>query len=233
LFCFAVGASHVTTRKTIFIGQGRPELARSLRWGRLLWRWLPIAYALTERQARLRERLANRVSLTDTDISLVWAAVALILVPHPDSLLLIRRAERSGDPWAGHMALPGGRQEAADEDLVATAIRETQEEVGVQLTRGHLVGALDDVIPRTPVLPSIAVRPFVFEYPMRPVLHLNPEVAAATWTTLDHLLNPETHHLVELKVAGKVRVVPAYELESGIVWGMTERMLTSLLTTLS
>jgi 8-oxo-dGTP pyrophosphatase MutT (NUDIX family) len=199
----------------------------------LLWRWLPIAYALTQRQARLRERLANRPSITDTDVSLIWAAVALIIVPHPDSLLLIRRAERSGDPWGGHMALPGGRQEAVDADLVATAIRETQEEVGVHLTRDHLVGALDDVIPRTPVLPTIAVRPFVFEYPTRPALHLNPEVAAASWTTLKRLLDPETHHPVELKVAGQVRVVPAYELESGIVWGMTERMLTNLLTTLS
>jgi 8-oxo-dGTP pyrophosphatase MutT (NUDIX family) len=194
---------------------------------------LPIAHALTQRQARLRERLATRSLPTDTDVSLLWAAVALILVPDPDSILLIRRAERSGDPWGGHMALPGGRQEAADEDLVATVIRETREEVGVALTREHLIGALDDVIPRTPVLPPIAVRPFVFEYPLRPALHLNPEVAAASWTSLEDLSSPETHHSVELNVAGQTRLVAAYELESGIVWGMTERMLTNLLTLLS
>jgi hypothetical protein len=92
---------------------------------------------------------------------------------------------------------------------------------------------LDDVIPRTPVLPPIGVRPFVFEYPTRPALSLNPEVAAATWASLDHLLNPETHHSVQLNVAGQVRMVPGYELESGIVWGMTERMLTDLLTLLA
>jgi len=70
---------------------------------------------------------------SDEDPSLLWAAVAIILTPQPDSILLIRRADRSGDPWSGHMALPGGRREAGDSDLAGTAIRETAEEVGIRL----------------------------------------------------------------------------------------------------
>jgi 8-oxo-dGTP pyrophosphatase MutT (NUDIX family) len=164
--------------------------------------------------------------------SLVWAAVALILTPDPDSILLIRRADRSGDPWSGHMALPGGRQAPGDPDLLGTAIRETAEEVGIELRRTDLTGQLDDVVPRTPRLPPIAVRPFVFLLPHRPDLTLSPEVANANWVTLEHLRQAETHHPVRLEIAGQSLEVEAYELENAIVWGMTERILTSFLSQL-
>ena len=184
------------------------------------------------RAARLRERLTKGEFAADHDPGLIWAAVALVLVPDPDSILLIRRAERAGDPWSGHMALPGGRREAGDLDLLATAIRETAEEVGVQLGAQDMAGSLDDVIPRTPVLPPIAVRPFVFLLPQRPTLTLNPEVSKASWVGLDLLLRAGAHHPVQLDVAGQSRQVLAYEVENGIVWGMTERILTSFLAQL-
>jgi len=180
------------------------------------------------RLVRLRDRLAAYRPNTDEDASLVWAAVAVIITPNPDSILLIRRAERVGDPWGGHMALPGGRREP-NEDLLATVLRETAEEVGVRLKREQLAGTLDDVVPRTPVLPPVAVRPFVFLVPARPQLTPNAEVAAASWVTIDHFLHPATHHPVRLEVAGQNRLVPAYQLDNAIVWGMTERILTSLL----
>jgi 8-oxo-dGTP pyrophosphatase MutT (NUDIX family) len=155
--------------------------------------------------------------------------VAVVVVPNPDAVLLIRRAERTGDPWSGHMALPGGRRDPEDEDLTATAMRETAEEVGLELPRASLLGTLDDVVPRTPVLPPIAVRPCVFALPARPPLTLNPEVAAARWVSLDHLLHPDTYHSVRIQIRGENRAFPAYQLEDAIVWGMTERVVTSLL----
>ena len=190
---------------------------------------MPIPFALSGSRARLRERLAPSDFSAELDSSLLWAAVAIVLAPDPDALLLIRRAERLGDPWSGHMALPGGRREAGDADLLATAIRETSEEVGVELTPAELAGSLEDVVPRTPVLPPIAVRPFVFLRDSRPALTLNSEVTSATWVPLAHLLRPDTHHLVRLEISGSSRLVPAYELSDAIVWGMTERILTQLL----
>lgn len=195
----------------------------------MLRRWLPIPPALRAGLASLRQRLARHQLPQDDDPSLVWAAVALIVAPNPDSILLIRRADRDGDPWGGHMALPGGRREPEDPDLVTTAVRETREEVGVGLGADQLAGALADVIPRTPVLPPIAVRPFVFQVPDRPQLSPNPEVAQATWVTLDYLVRPETHHPIRVEVGGKDRLVPAFELDEAIVWGMTERILTNFL----
>lgn len=194
---------------------------------------MSLAQPLSPRLARLRQRLAGHRPVSgEGDASLIWAAVAVVLVPSPDAVLLIRRAERVGDPWSGHMALPGGRRDPEDEDLVATALRETFEEVGLRLDRADLLGGLDDVVPRTPVLPPIAVRPFVFGLAERPPLTLNPEVAGVRWVHLDHLLHPETYHSARLEIRGEPRDFPAYRVDESIVWGMTERILTGLLAQL-
>ncbi|MGZ8391569.1 MAG: NUDIX hydrolase [Gemmatimonadales bacterium] len=195
----------------------------------MLWRWLRIALALTGRLAKLKERLANQPDTAADDPSLIWAAVAVLIAPNPDAILLIRRADRPGDPWSGHMALPGGRRETEDADLLATAIRETREEVGIHLGREQLLGGLDDVVPRNPVLPPIAVRPFAFHLAARPPLLLNPEVAAAQWVTLEDLLQPGGHDLATLEIAGQMRDVQAYRIADAVVWGMTERILTVFL----
>jgi 8-oxo-dGTP pyrophosphatase MutT (NUDIX family) len=205
--------------------------------------WMPIydhrctdcghRFELTGRLTRLRARLSGDRAAHEEDGALVWAAVAAVLTPDPDAILLIRRADRPGDPWSGHMALPGGRHEPGDEDLIATAVRETSEEVGFRLSPGSFAGTLEDVIPRTPVLPPIAVRPFVFVLPDAPRLVPNPEVASARWVPIDDLMKPGVHHPVHLEVLGQSREVQAYQLDDGIVWGMTERILANLIRHLS
>ncbi len=177
--------------------------------------------------ARLRARPPGPPA--DDDPSLLWAAVALILVAEPEEFLLICRAERAGDPWSGHLALPGGRRDDTDADLLATAVRETQEEVGVALGTDLLVGTLADVVPRTPVLPPIAIRPFVFLLPRRPALSLNVEVAAAEWVPVALLADPAARHELSLDIQGRRRQAPAYATRAGSVWGLTERILTSLI----
>jgi 8-oxo-dGTP pyrophosphatase MutT (NUDIX family) len=127
------------------------------------------------------------------------------------------------------MALPGGRREPRDPDLLATVVRETAEELGVNLSGIRPAGILEDVVPRTPVLPPMAVRPFVFVLPTRPPLIPNHEVASAQWVPLDDLLIPEAYHPVRLTVAEQSRDFPAYQIENALIWGMTERILTNLL----
>jgi hypothetical protein len=65
--------------------------------------------------------------------------------------------------------------------------------------------------------------------PVRPQLALNPEVSAAGWVPVDHLLHPETYRSVQLELSGETRDFPAYHLEDAFVWGITERILTDLL----
>jgi 8-oxo-dGTP pyrophosphatase MutT (NUDIX family) len=176
----------------------------------------------------VRRRLERAPRQVDATPLIRWAAVAIVIAPGPDAVLVVRRAERAGDPWSGQMALPGGRR-AEGEDLLFTALRETEEEVGLVVPPEALLGVLDDVAPLTPMLPPIAVRPFVFRLERRAVLRPNHEVADAQWVPLETLLHPETYTPVEVEVQGGIRRVSAYRLAEGTVWGMTERILSDLL----
>ncbi len=161
------------------------------------------------------------------------AAVALILIERQGlEALFIKRAVRVGDPWSGQVALPGGRYEPEDQDLLTTAIRETGEETGVDLSRAERLGALDDLYPRTPTLPPVRVRPFVFTIPSAPPLVISDEVERAFWVPLARLAEPAVRRDVKLIVRGEPRVFPAYDLGEEVIWGMTERILTPFLTML-
>ncbi len=209
-------------------GGGRPGLVRcrAAAVGLLRRRLSP---ALS-RIARLAGALATRVPTAVEDPSRKLAAVAVILVRDPDAVLLIRRADREGDRWSGQMAFPGGRWSSEDPDLLATAQRETQEEVGVDLSEARLLGRFDDSAPRTQLLPPVIVRPFVFVLESRQLLVPNHEVAAAVWTPFDALLEPGVYRPFEFAARGTRMLLPGYHLEQGVVWGMTERILTPLLS---
>lgn len=163
------------------------------------------------------------------DAETTWAAVSVIIAPDPDAVLLIRRAERAGDPWSGHIGLPGGRQDASDGDLSDTALRETSEEIGWPLDRRQLLGALPDVWPRTPLPRLIVVRPFVFAVPERWDLVLSDEVAETFWVPVADLRDPEIYHETMIELRGERRGFPAFHLGQHLIWGLTERILTPLL----
>ena len=156
------------------------------------------------------------------------AAVALVLLegPHGLEILLIRRAERADDPWSGQIALPGGRYGAGDLDLEATAVRETREETGVDLSGAERLGVLDDLYPRTPILPPVVVRPFVFALARRAALVPSDEVQRAFWLPLGRLSEPGVRREVTLSLRGGPRTFPAYLVDEDLIWGMTERILT-------
>jgi len=190
-----------------------------------LRRWLLALSDLAALMARLAERRAREVH----DPARPQAAVAILLAPDPVRLLLIRRAERAGDPWSGQLALPGGRREERDADLLDTALRETHEEVGLAIDRTAHRVTLDDLAPVIPVLPPIMVRPFVLETREALAPRVSDEVAAVSWVALDRLIVTGTYRVATIDVRGAPREVPGYHLDEGLLWGMTERILTPLI----
>jgi 8-oxo-dGTP pyrophosphatase MutT (NUDIX family) len=192
-------------------------------------------------RAKLSSTEARRHELVEVQRR---AAVAAILRPMPGDtqgniqgdieVLLIRRAERSGDPWSGHMAFPGGHQEPYDVDLRATAMRETLEEVGLDLRQHDYLGPLDELpaISRGRFLGMI-ISPHVFALRHERV-HLSPnvEVAELMWVPLGRLMRGEVDTIKELSVEGEQRRLPAYRVQDHLVWGMTHSMLQSLFAVL-
>jgi 8-oxo-dGTP pyrophosphatase MutT (NUDIX family) len=179
--------------------------------------------------ARIRHRLAT-VEPRDAGTE-PRAAVATILrepvVGRPE-VLLIRRAEHPADPWSGHMAFPGGRFDPADPSLEHTAIRETVEELGLDLrAHGELVTRLDDVPTHKT---GLVVRPFVFTVHATPPLAPNEEVDEVHWVDLRSLLQGERDTTHELEWKGSLHRMPAYQVADRIVWGLTYRMLQILFT---
>jgi 8-oxo-dGTP pyrophosphatase MutT (NUDIX family) len=132
-----------------------------------------------------------------------------------------------GDPWSGHLALPGGRRQAEDSTLLDTAIRETAEEVGIALPDKALLGELDDLSPVSPHLPQVVVRPFVFGLETRPAVIGSAEVALHLWVTRDALVAARTSELLPL--LGQARTMPGYRLGAHFIWGMTERIIAPFL----
>jgi 8-oxo-dGTP pyrophosphatase MutT (NUDIX family) len=160
------------------------------------------------------------------------AAVALLLRPAAADLevLLIRRAERAGDPWSGHMAFPGGRADPRDADTITTAARETLEEVGIDVVHGgEWLGALEELHPRAGA-PPISVYPHVFAVPAGTGARPNHEVGQAFWVPLGEIADPRAaaEHLHTAPNGVRARF-PAYVVRGHVVWGLTYRMLSEFL----
>ena len=92
-----------------------------------------------------------------------------------------------------------------------------------------LIGPLDDLAPTISTLPRILVRPFVFLLDRPALLRLSDEVADAAWVDLEELLSPSVWGNHDVEARGVRFTRPGYRLPHGIVWGMTERILTPVL----
>jgi len=183
--------------------------------------------------AKLRTSLSSRRPVeAEEEPGVRKAAVALIFRAGADGspeLLFIKRAEYPGDPWSGQIAFPGGREEAGDSSLQATATRETREETGIDLTReGMVIGVLDDLRPRTVRLPAVIVRPFVAVLERSEPLELSSEVALAFWIPFGTLAHKEAWREDRVFARGVQINARVFRHEDHVIWGMTERILAQL-----
>ena len=152
------------------------------------------------------------------------AAVAAILVER--SVLLMVRAAREGDPWSGHISLPGGGYQPSDRDLLVTAMRETHEEIGVDLASARLLGNLPALHPRASGPVGIEVTPFVFA-PTSPVIpELGPEAVGTFWLPLDLAASGALDGTYTYRPD---LTLPCWTFEGHTIWGMTWRILVDLL----
>ena len=168
----------------------------------------------------------------EEDLDRMEAAVALILrATSPLEILVIKRATFEGDPWSGHMALPGGRWERSDAGLLHTAMRETREETGIDLsTLGTPLGRLPDVNPASPRLPAMRIAPFVFGVPEAVSGSVaSHEVESVHWVPVDALRQPEASATVRIHFSGFSKTFPSYAVCDEHVWGLTHRILTGFL----
>lgn len=164
------------------------------------------------------------------------AAVAAILREQGSEIeaLFILRAQKIGDPWSGHMAFPGGHRDPQDSDLQQTAVRETLEELNVDLQKhARLLGSLEHVKanPRGANI-DMVVAPYVYLLESEPEIKPNHEVANFHWGSLHKMYSGEALTSREFQVQGQTRSFPGYGVDGEIVWGLTYRVLGHFFTLL-
>ena len=159
------------------------------------------------------------------------AGVAVIFRMSSDGyeeVLLIRRAEREGDPWSGQVAFPGGMVGAQDGSFEDTAKRETLEEVGVDLSKGAAVflGYMGEFKARTR---EVAVVPSVFKLIATSSVRLNREVASFEWASLVELARDEARSTYLHDKSGAKIAFPSLVHRGLVIWGLTERILSVIM----
>ncbi|HEX2392391.1 MAG TPA: CoA pyrophosphatase [Solirubrobacterales bacterium] len=159
------------------------------------------------------------------------AAVLLALYGWPAEPGLIF-TERRADlrRHAGEISFPGGRQDEADADLAATALREAQEEIALDPEAVELAGAL---APVSTFVTGYRVHPFVgrVDRPAALALRPNPSEVETVLTFSLELLR-EGYAMRRLIRRGIPIHTPTYEVEGHLIWGATARILADLLSRL-
>lgn len=161
------------------------------------------------------------------------AAVAAVFRPTGNGdggeLLFIQRATKDTDPWSGQMAFPGGREEHSDPSPRHTAMRETDEEVGLDLSGARFLGTLTELDGGRANNRRVIVSAHAWwlEGP-RPDLSPNYEVAEVVWVSMAELANQQRY--IDYLYPPSGMLFPGIQLDrqDQVIWGLTLRFVSDL-----
>lgn len=148
-------------------------------------------------------------------------------------LLFTRRTELV-ETHKGQMAFPGGHCEADDADgAVGTALRETEEEVGIQPDIVRVIGKLPSLVTATgfSIQPVVGLMQQFYE---DVALHPNPtEIAEVIWISLDTLLAPGVYRCENMELGARRYPIDVYQVGHYRIWGATGSMTKNILDRLA
>ena len=170
-----------------------------------------------------------RVPPPDTDSRRAAVLVPILLEPEGARIVYTVRKDYL-QHHAGQISFPGGAPEPEDDSLLATALREAEEEIDLRPELVNIIGELEDMyIPPTRFL----VKPFVGLLPKETELVLaSEEVEAIFYVSLEELMSPEAFRKVIWEREGRPHEVPVFAVEGHEIWGATAAMTSALLARL-
>jgi 8-oxo-dGTP pyrophosphatase MutT (NUDIX family) len=177
--------------------------------------------------ALLQQVLAQRVKKNITDSDLMPAAVLLLLYAKEGAyhVLLNKRSELV-EHHKGEISFPGGARDPEDRDFLDTALRETEEEMGVSRSDVTILGELDDIVTRS----NFGVRVFVgtipYPYPFKPS---QDEIAEVLEVPLSVLQDPANLRQDARWVDNQLTTSYAYACGEHLVFGATATILEQFL----
>jgi 8-oxo-dGTP pyrophosphatase MutT (NUDIX family) len=154
------------------------------------------------------------------------AVLVPLLVREGVPLILFTRRPTTLRHHAGQYSFPGGSRDAEDPTPLHTALRETREELGLDVSGVRVLGALDEV----PTLTEFRIQPFVGVLPADARYQPNPdEVDLVLEVPLAHFLDPAIRRTEKHSLRGVEYEVDFYSYDSHLIWGATGRILRNLL----
>ncbi len=161
-----------------------------------------------------------------TEAGLKPAAVLLPLVARADGLqLLLTRRSPYLRHHAGQISFPGGRQDPDDRDLIHTALRETQEELGIAPAQIEIIGTLSSLntVSQYEVLPVLGLVAADYQLTLS-----QDEVEHAFEVPLTHLLDRRHHIALTIPRGGKQHTIYWIPWQQHFIWGATASMINQL-----
>jgi 8-oxo-dGTP pyrophosphatase MutT (NUDIX family) len=182
----------------------------------------------TPLRLRLKEILSQRRRQTITNTGLNRAAVLIpIYQKEGEYYILFTKRTQEVEYHKGQFSFPGGAQEAGDESLASTALRESFEEIGLRPEDAEVLGELDDV---ETITSNFAITPFVavIPYPYRFKISRS-EVEELISVPIPDLLNQEVSLEQLIGDGGELLTSYSYHYKEHIIWGATAKILKQLL----
>lgn len=155
-------------------------------------------------------------------------AAVLVMIYGPEPYVVMTERPKTMDHHAGEISFPGGRWQASDEDLLATALRETEEELGAKVLRGQVIGQLNPVVTLNS---GFAISPFISIQERIPELSPNSEIESVLNIPLVPLL--KTMENDKDPAHQSIREMYTFKFQKHLIWGASARMLHQIYLTLS
>ena len=178
---------------------------------------------------QIRSALTNEIHTIQPDqLDGNELASVLIIIYGKDPFVIMTKKARNLKVHVGEIAFPGGKWYEKDHDLLETAIRETKEELGLEVSKEQVIGQLDNVITLNS---KYKITPFIAILEEVPVLIPNSEVESILHIPLVSFLNTISED--NLPEHRSIKEMYTFTFEKHYVWGASARMLKQINVLLS
>ena len=179
---------------------------------------------LNNKESTWLDQLSLKQSDPKSDLPKAAVLIALTEEENPEVIYTLRSNKVSSHQ--GEVSFPGGMQEESDSSLIMTALRESEEEIGLPQNCVKIIGSLDTMVSRF----NVSVTPFVGVIPGDVELNTSSEeIEACFKVPLSFLLKDKRYRNDEVNRNGETFYMPAYKYSSYVIWGLTAMITVNFL----
>lgn len=177
---------------------------------------------------KIRNALSGSIDATVHTTEKTKLAAVLVIIYGPEPSVIMTERPKTMNNHAGEISFPGGRWQENDIDLISTALRETDEELGTTIPRIHVIGQLNPV---TTLNSGFTIFPFITIQEKIPEINPNDEIESILKIPLVSLLKTMTDD--KDPAHQSIREMYAFRFQNHVIWGASARILHQIYVTLS